>query len=268
MKKIGKCPICKKGEMLEGSNRWACNYFKSFDDKCTFSIYKEYFGKQITEEIAIQLIKKGKTNILRDLKNQEGNNFSASLVVENGFVKPFFKSEILKNKCPKCSEEIEVLKSGFGCKNFQQEENKCDFFIPNVICGKNISIKDAENLLRNRESQFFDDFEYEDKKFSAQLVLDENHTIRFNNKIGRCPKCKKGSVFINKKAFNCTNFNTEIKCDFTIWKNIAGRRMIISEIQDILEKGETKVLSGFKKISGENFKAKLTLNNDYKTKFI
>lgn len=268
MKKIAKCPVCGKGEMLEGTNGWSCTYFKSLDDKCTFSIYNEYFGKQITEEIAIQLIETGKTNVFRDLENQKGEKMSASLIIENGFVKPSFKTETLENRCPKCNEEIEVLKTGFGCKNFKKEESKCEFFIPNVICAKKISVIEVEKLLTNEESEFFDDFEYEHRKFSAKLVFDENYNVKFDNKIGKCPKCKEGRVFINKKAFNCTNFKTDIKCDFTIWKKIAGREISIAEVKEIIEKGETKVLSGFLNKKGENFKAKLILNDEYKTKFI
>ena len=37
------------------------------NDKCTFNIYHSYWGKEITEEIARQLITTGKTDIFHDL---------------------------------------------------------------------------------------------------------------------------------------------------------------------------------------------------------
>lgn len=60
IKDLGLCPICQKGHIMKGSLGYSCNYFKNMNDKCTFNIYHSYWGKEITEEIARQLITTGK----------------------------------------------------------------------------------------------------------------------------------------------------------------------------------------------------------------
>ena len=79
------------------------------NDKCTFNIYHSYWGKEITEEIARQLITTGKTDIFHDFHNKKGVPFSAYLTIENGIVIPSFVNEVLETPCPVCGREIEIL---------------------------------------------------------------------------------------------------------------------------------------------------------------
>ena len=83
IKDLGLCPICQKGHIMKGSLGYSCNYFKNMNDKCTFNIYHSYWGKEITEEIARQLITTGKTDIFHDFHNKKGVPFSAYLTIEN-----------------------------------------------------------------------------------------------------------------------------------------------------------------------------------------
>ena len=95
IKDLGLCPICQKGHIMKGSLGYSCNYFKNMNDKCTFNIYHSYWGKEITEEIARQLITTGKTDIFHDFHNKKGVPFSAYLTIENGIVIPSFVNEVL-----------------------------------------------------------------------------------------------------------------------------------------------------------------------------
>ena len=63
---IADCPVCGKGKMVEATNGYGCNHFKSLEDKCKFFIYTSYFEKQITEEIAKELCLNRETKLFTD----------------------------------------------------------------------------------------------------------------------------------------------------------------------------------------------------------
>lgn len=80
--------------------------------------------------------------------------------------------------------------------------------------------------------------------------------------IGRCPACG-GDVVESPKAYGCSNWKTsDGACKFAIWKNIAQRELSEDEAKALLEYGETEVLDGFVSKKGNNFSAKLVLEDD------
>ncbi|WP_097006567.1 type IA DNA topoisomerase [Lacrimispora amygdalina] len=72
----------------------------------------------------------------------------------------------------------------------------------------------------------------------------------------RCPKCGK-PVRENTKAFGCTGYRDG--CEFTIWKEKAGKKVTESMVKQLISKGSTSVLKGFKKKDGSTFDAALIL---------
>ena len=75
-----KCCVCGN-RVIENSKLWVCE-----NPKCGLKIWKEVGGRQITREIAEELLKNGKTGVL-EFKSREGKTFSASLVIKDGRVK-------------------------------------------------------------------------------------------------------------------------------------------------------------------------------------
>lgn len=71
-----------------------------------------------------------------------------------------------------------------------------------------------------------------------------------------CPKCGK-PVRENTKAFGCTGYRDG--CDFTIWKVKSGKKVTESMAKQLISKGSTSVLKGFKKNDGSTFDAALVL---------
>lgn len=60
-----------------------------------------------------------------------------------------------------------------------------------------------------------------------------------------CPKCGKGKVLENKKAYFCSNWNASPKCDLTLWKGVGNGKAPLtrSEAKKLLEgKTITKTL--------------------------
>ena len=68
-----------------------------------------------------------------------------------------------------------------------------------------------------------------------------------------CPLCHQGHICIFDKVANCSNE----KCDFHIFRTVAGKKLTNSELTDLILKGQTRELSGFKGKDSKPFKAKL-----------
>ncbi|GAK31586.1 hypothetical protein WOSG25_110640 [Weissella oryzae SG25] len=79
---IGKCPVCKTGNVTDRKTFYGCSNYKA-DTPCKFSIAKKIAGKTITKAIAKQLIDNGQTKELKGFKSKSGKDFSASLKVVN-----------------------------------------------------------------------------------------------------------------------------------------------------------------------------------------
>lgn len=79
-------------------------------------------------------------------------------------------------------------------------------------------------------------------------------------KVGKCPRCG-GAVLSGGRTFECED------CGFSFYKVIAGRPLSDAEAGELLKKGKTKTLDGFRKKAGGTFSAVLTLDENGKTAF-
>lgn len=71
-------------------------------------------------------------------------------------------------------------------------------------------------------------------------------------------------MYVGEKAYNCSNFrNDEIKCNFSIWREISHREITPEEALTLCEEKITPTLSGFSNKEG-NFERKLTISDDFK----
>ena len=68
-----------------------------------------------------------------------------------------------------------------------------------------------------------------------------------------CPICHQGHIRFFDKVANCSNEG----CNFHIFRTILGKKLTNSELTDLILKGQTRELSGFKCKDGKPFKAKL-----------
>lgn len=277
LKKIGTCPVCGIGQVVTGSNGYMCNHFKSLEDQCQFAIYKSYFGKEITEELATKLINDGETEIFTDLIKKDGSCFSASLKIEDGFVKPHFANKIMDFQCPVCESDVEELAGGYACVNYknnredEDDERDCNFFIPKTVAQYTLTNKDVKNLIEKGETDFIEDkfLNKQSETFSARLVRSEDGTLKFSNILCKCPKCKTGDIYSAPKGYNCSNYKDEnIKCNFVVWKQIAGRDISAKEAVTLCENKVTPLLSGFRSKEKGEFSKMLSLNEEYKVVMI
>ncbi len=75
-----------------------------------------------------------------------------------------------------------------------------------------------------------------------------------------CPKCG-GVVKENYKKYQCQ------KCDFALWKILAGRQLEPAEVEELIAKRTIGPLQGFRSRMGKPFNAVLRLSPEFKTEF-
>jgi DNA topoisomerase III len=82
--------------------------------------------------------------------------------------------------------------------------------------------------------------------------------------LGACPKCG-SSVVETKKAYSCSAWKTS-GCDFAIWKQVSGKRLSQSQAKQLLKRGRTGQLTGFKSKAGKPYAAALKLDRDHRVR--
>ncbi len=75
-----------------------------------------------------------------------------------------------------------------------------------------------------------------------------------------CPKCG-GDLHENYKKFQCQ------KCDFGLWKIVAGRQLEIPEVEELISKRQVGPLQGFRSKLGRPFAAVIKLTPELKPEF-
>ena len=96
----------------------------------------------------------------------------------------------------------------------------------------------------------------------AKAKLHESDTIPgdFGTLKVPCPKCG-GEIHENYKKFQCQ------KCDFSLWKVVAGRQMEIAEVEELISKRVVGPLQGFRSKLGRPFDAVIKLTPELKPEF-
>ncbi len=79
---------------------------------------------------------------------------------------------------------------------------------------------------------------------------------------GKCPRCG-GDVIEGKRGFGCSNWRPKDgACRFVIWKTLSGRTISKAVVRQILERGLSDPIDGFKSKTGNEFSARLKINED------
>ena len=82
--------------------------------------------------------------------------------------------------------------------------------------------------------------------------------------LGLCPVCHKHQVYEKMRFYACeANQGKDGEgCSFIVWKDKNGRYIDTRTMSELLEKGQTDYLEGFKGSGKQTYKAKLRLQND------
>ena len=74
----------------------------------------------------------------------------------------------------------------------------------------------------------------------------------------KCPKCGNGEIIKGRTAWGCSLYKKS--CDFLIPMEIQGKKITQKQVESIVLKGKTGVLSGFKDTEGNAFSGTLRLD--------
>ena len=116
---------------------------------------------------------------------------------------------------------------------------------------------------RTPHEAFLHDIEGYTRKITTELLACDKI---FGHKASgcACPKCGTGTMQFYGKVVRCDNPD----CALPVFRQIAGRTLTDTEMTDLLAKGKTGVLSGFKSKQGKPFSAAVAFDADFNTKFI
>lgn len=282
-KKIGvKCPICD-GELVTTPFGYGCANYKADKSGCNFNI-GEIAGVTLEEEQVKALFENGHTDIIRGFKSKAGKKFNAALKLEkteDGKINITFdfadvEPEVLLDVvCPACGGQMVKKSFGYGCANYNPEdENSCRFAI-GTIAGKTLSAANVKQLLTDGKTETLRGFKSKaGKKFDACLILekDENgkpvvnfdfeHVEAKKVKDVSCPLCG-GDIIVNSWGFGCSNYDKEKEdsCRFSIGK-MAEKSLTESNVKELLTNGITGTIRGFKSKTGKKFDARVALSKN------
>lgn len=270
VKYLGTCPVCGKGQIAEGPTVYRCNYAKSMEDKCDFHIFKKYNNGEIKPEHLKQLIRDHKTELI-DFVSKDGKKYQAYLIItekgEIGMEFPFNENNLekLNTPCPVCGGTVYVYSKGYGCKNLHETNENgdkvCQFWLSKTICSREITKSEAEDLLRNGETDFLDGFTNNNgNNFTSKIVLRDGQVV-FDSVVCKCPKCG-GDIRIGNKAYNCSNYKIT-GCKFSIYREIKGHKLSPDEVKMLCEERQTSVIEFKSKDGSKTFTGQLTLNDDF-----
>ncbi|MEW6712345.1 MAG: DNA topoisomerase, partial [Candidatus Riflebacteria bacterium] len=76
---FGVCPVCGKGQIIEGTRGFGCNRFR---EGCHYVVWKEFHGKKLPQG-AIDLLIAGKTTrIIKGFVLEDGSSVAAKIGVD------------------------------------------------------------------------------------------------------------------------------------------------------------------------------------------
>ncbi len=113
-----------------------------------------------------------------------------------------------------------------------------------------------------KRAEFMKEIEEMTRRIVDKTKRHENDTVPgdFGELNVPCPKCG-GVIKENYKKFQCQ------KCDFALWKIVAGRQLEIPEIEELITKRKVGPLQGFRSKLGRPFAAIIKLTAELKPEF-
>lgn len=285
-RKIGvKCPDCD-GEMITTPFGYGCSNYKKDGTGCGFAIGK-IADKDLTEDQVKKLLADKMTPTIRGFKGKTGKRFDACLKLEqaeNGKHVINFDFDHVEAKkipdvvCPLCGGYIIQTPFGYGCANYdKQNENSCRFSI-GKMAGKDISETQIKELLTNGRTATIRGFKSKTgKKFDARIALSKDDHgkvtgLKFDFddveqqklKDVKCPLCG-GDIVKTSFGYGCSHYNrddAENSCRFSISNKISGAKITDSIVKQLLTSKKTDIIQGFLSKNGTKFDAPLKLTDD------
>ena len=175
--------------------------------------------------------------------------------------------------CPKCQKGVIVqTPKGAGCHRWKEG---CTFTIWREQYGKTLTDTHIKDLLEKRETKLIKGLKKKDggEKYDAKLVMNSDFKVRPEGSsggasgegLGTCPQCKEGLVRQTPKGAGCSRWKEG--CTFSVWREQYGAVLTDEHMKDLVTKGRTELIKGFKKKSGVGtYDARLAVNSEFKVR--
>ena len=145
--------------------------------------------------------------------------------------------------CPICKKGKMIEgESSFTCNYFKSIDDKCSFIVWKEQHGIEVGHEVLQQLCQNLKTEILALKTKEGKPYKARLVVDVEHGSVYSasdqgiieNDHVKCPKC---GAQLNELplSYKCENE----KCDFNLFKNIAGHILSVDELEDIFVNGKS-----------------------------
>lgn len=203
---LGKCPICKNKNVYERAWFYACetNTRDNHEHGCGLLLWKDSYGRYLNRKTAAFLIEHGTTGELDGFHNANGQSYKGIMTLDGakvvirptGGVEESPDAQFDVNPAPLGPSPIEE-----GVPNCQvietpsyfiseQRKKAMDegqtrlqgFFLPRLICKREMTREEVLEYMRNRETPLITDFvSKKGRKFRAKLKLkvDGRHEFEF-----------------------------------------------------------------------------------------
>ena len=157
--------------------------------------------------------------------------------------------------CPACKGETMVMGQKFALCCGQD----CEFKLWRTVCGKTLSETHVKQLLDGQTVGPIKGLKSKQgRTFEKKLALDNQRIVFVSEKIqtmqAACPRCDTSCLMIYPKMIRCES------CDFGMWRNLAGKELTLSQLEQLLTKKTVGPLKGFKSSqTKKSFEATLVL---------
>ncbi len=175
---IGPCPQCKEGVVRETPKGAGCSRWR---DGCAFSIWREQYGKSLSDAQIKELVVKRRTKVIKGFKKKDGTgSYDARLMVNDEFkirVEPGSIVDPGIGPCPQCKEGVvRETPKGAGCNRWKEG---CTFSIWREQHGKELSDAQIKELFEKKKTKLITGFKKKDGgTYDAKLVLTDQFKVR------------------------------------------------------------------------------------------
>lgn len=269
------CPKCG-GKIIETDKQFKCennNYLQ--EDSCPICLFKDTrMGLTLTERMVETLLSGQKLEKVR-LTAKSGTRFEGTLYYdfEKNAVRRFSELKETALVCPKCGGKIIETEHSFRCENNTYgDETSCPISIYKDQ-GTILTVELVKQLLEGGTTDYLDmKGKFGEYKCALKYDFQNNKVEKIRPEkpekekkdTGLTCKCGGRICLEDSKWYRCERYryNDPKACQFSIYSTIASKEITPDIMRDLMEKGETGMLDGFKSKAGKDFSAKLVLTKN------
>ncbi len=194
-------------------------------------------------------------------------------------------------RCPLCKQgDLIETDRAYGCSRFREG---CGLTIWKTLAGVRLGVDQVRELLEQGRTGRIEGFRSKaGKPFTASLRLDDAGRVRFDfhpapeadgrsgpvspeSETGKrgdadergpvgmtCPRCGRGRIIRGHRGFGCDRYREG--CDFVVWWETGGKRLTSHQVGDLIRRGRTRPIKGFRDDSGRTFDGRLELDPEWR----